>query len=205
MFRAAFSAKYAPETAHRGYAILPGLRASTRAPESLSRPLKYSKARPQKLFGDFVQLTHSAFAGEDERQAEDSRALWSRIINVWDGRCDRSDWDPERARYVLMHELVMGYLDSNGSRVRGAHTWASMDGLLDWLAFVFDLDDMAVLPCSFARTGGKVLGTRRRAAEQTKHNDSVVRGGKSPKYCFVAIVEVGAHLYVTPSFHLCLH
>lgn len=106
---------------------------------------------------------------ENELQAEKNRTLWNVISNVGGEQRDESDYDAGRAQYASMRELVVEYLESDGSQVCAAKTRAKMDACLGWLAAIRNLERNSVLRCSPLRTGGRLLLTGRGAKPQAGH------------------------------------
>lgn len=60
-------------------------------------------------------------------------------------------------------------------------------------------------PCSFPKSGRKLLLTGLGAEAQTGLNDFGVRNGDSPGYFFLVTGELSAHLHVTPGSPLYVH
>lgn len=99
----------------------------------------------------------------------------------------------------------METLESDETPLWVARTWGAVDTWLGWLAVILNLHSNGILPCTLFRTGGRLLLTRRGAAEKAGHNVFAVKFAMSPKYFSVAIGEVNAQLYATPGSHLYEH
>lgn len=174
----AFFSDQAAENFNRRSAVLPGFGTLAQGPWDVFQSLNNPEALSQKSFGNFLQFVHSAFTGEDELQAEHSRSLWGRIINVGDEQRERIDRDEGRTLYAATQEIMMVYLESDGGRVWEARTRAAMDFQLGSLAAVLHLDDSLVSPCSLPRASESLLLTRQSAAAQMGHDEFVVTDGE---------------------------
>lgn len=124
---AVFFAKRAAETAHRGYAILIRVRMLAWAPQSTVQSLHYPGNLPPQFFEEFREFMRSTFARENKLRADKNQTLWNTTINVRDEQRKRGNRGAGRAPHASTRELVLEYLQSDGSRRWEARTRAGTD------------------------------------------------------------------------------
>lgn len=92
-----FFAEQIADTAHQRSPVLTRLEAFVKDSKTTVQSLDCSEALSGKSFENFSQFTDSAISWRNDLLTENSRGLWSSLINMGDKQRERSNWDAERA------------------------------------------------------------------------------------------------------------